>query len=34
MRPGLETEDWGAKIMTVIDPFGNRLVFFQRLSKP
>jgi catechol 2,3-dioxygenase-like lactoylglutathione lyase family enzyme len=34
MRPGLETEDWGAKTMTVIDPFGNRLVFSQRLCNP
>ena len=31
MRPGLETEPWNAKTMTVIDPFYNRLVFIQTL---
>ncbi|MCX2860800.1 glyoxalase superfamily protein [Paucibacter sp. PLA-PC-4] len=28
MRPGIETQPW-AREMTVIDPFGNRLVFFM-----
>lgn len=28
MRPGIETRPW-AREMTVIDPFGNRLVFFD-----
>jgi catechol 2,3-dioxygenase-like lactoylglutathione lyase family enzyme len=31
MRPGVEVTDWG-KILTVIDPFGNRLVFAQRAT--
>ncbi|HTF71582.1 MAG TPA: glyoxalase superfamily protein [Edaphobacter sp.] len=26
MRPGIEATDWG-RILTVIDPFGNKLVF-------
>lgn len=29
MRPGIETTEWGAEEMTVIDPFGNRLMFTQ-----
>ena len=29
-RPGLETEEWGARTVTVHDPFGNRLAFFER----
>ena len=32
-RPGLETEDWGARTVTVHDPFGNRLVFFERTAE-
>jgi len=31
-RPGLETEEWDAKTVTVHDPFGNRLVFFERTA--
>ena len=27
MRPGIETMPWNARMMTVIDPFGNRLRF-------
>ena len=27
MRPGLETEEWGARTVTVTDPFGNQIVF-------
>jgi hypothetical protein len=30
MRPGLETAEWCEKFMTVIDPFGNRLVFAEK----
>jgi uncharacterized glyoxalase superfamily protein PhnB len=33
MRPGLETQDWGAKTVTVIDPFYNRIVFSQPIKK-
>jgi uncharacterized glyoxalase superfamily protein PhnB len=25
MRPGIEEAPWGAAVMTVIDPFGNRI---------
>lgn len=32
-RPGLEMEEWGAKTVTVHDPFGNRLIFFERIEK-
>lgn len=28
-RPGVESADWCDKFMTVVDPFGNRLVFVQ-----
>ncbi len=27
MRPGIENAPWGARILTVIDPFANRIVF-------
>lgn len=33
MRPGVELEPWGAKVMEVIDPFGNRICFSQSLKK-
>ena len=32
MRPGLETAPWNAKVMEVIDPFGNRLRFNEYLE--
>jgi hypothetical protein len=28
-RPGMETTPWRTKEVTVIDPFGNRLTFFE-----
>ncbi len=31
MNPGVETMPWNAKVMEVIDPFGNRLCFNQPL---
>ena len=31
MRPGVEDADWG-RILTVIDPFGNKLVFVAEAS--
>jgi hypothetical protein len=31
MRPEIEVAPWNAKVMQVIDPFGNRLVFNQSL---
>ena len=33
MRPGIELEPWGAKVMEVIDPFGNRICFSQSVRK-
>ena len=33
MRPGIHEAPWGAKIMEVVDPFGNRVCFNQSLSK-
>ena len=32
MRPGLEIAAWNAKVMEVIDPFGNRLRFNEYLE--
>ena len=34
LRPGIETTFYGAKCMEVIDPFGNRIRFNERLEKP
>jgi catechol 2,3-dioxygenase-like lactoylglutathione lyase family enzyme len=31
MDPGIEAAPWNAKLMTIIDPFGNRLCFNQPL---
>lgn len=30
-KPGLQDQEWGSREMSVTDPFGNRLVFFQNL---
>ena len=32
MRPGAEVSPWNAKVMDVIDPFGNRPSFNQPLE--
>ena len=32
MNPGIEDAPWGARIMEVIDPFGNRLCFSQSIE--
>jgi catechol 2,3-dioxygenase-like lactoylglutathione lyase family enzyme len=32
VRPGIEIAPWKAKVMDVIDPFGNRLCFNQPLD--
>jgi catechol 2,3-dioxygenase-like lactoylglutathione lyase family enzyme len=32
MRPGLEIAPWNAKVMEVIDPFGNRLRFNEYIE--
>ena len=34
MRPGIEIAPWNAKVMEVIDPFGNRLRFNEDLVRP
>jgi len=34
MRPGVELAPWNAKVMDVVDPFGNRLSFNQDLPAP
>ena len=28
-KPGIEHEPWGARVMKVLDPFGNRLLFSE-----
>ncbi len=32
-KPGCETTQWNTKKMQITDPFGNRLNFFEPLSK-
>ncbi len=31
-RPEIQPTDWGTRIMTITDPFGNRIRFNERLS--
>ena len=31
LHPGIETTPWNARVMTVIDPFGNRIRFSEDL---
>lgn len=31
-RPGIETKPWGARELTVHDPFGNRITFTERTT--
>jgi len=31
VNPGLQDQSWGSRELSVKDPFGNRLVFFQDL---
>jgi uncharacterized glyoxalase superfamily protein PhnB len=33
-RPGIEHAPWGARIVRVTDPFGNRLTFAERDPAP
>jgi hypothetical protein len=33
MRPGIEIAPWDAKVMEVIDPFGNRIRFSEDLKQ-
>lgn len=30
MNPGIQTQEWGAREVCVIDPFGNRLIFSEQ----
>jgi len=32
-KPGIEDEPWGARVMKVTDPFGNRLLFSEPTEK-
>jgi uncharacterized glyoxalase superfamily protein PhnB len=32
MRPAVEEAPWGARILQIIDPFGNRICFNQAIS--
>jgi hypothetical protein len=32
MRPGVEVAPWNARVMEVIDPFGNRLRFNEPIG--
>jgi hypothetical protein len=32
MRPGIDAQPWNARVIEVIDPFGNRLHFSERMS--
>jgi uncharacterized glyoxalase superfamily protein PhnB len=34
MRPGIEEMPWNARVMRVIDPFGNRIHFTQFHDRP
>lgn len=29
-RPGIEDQPWGARTMTLYDPFGNQIIFSER----
>jgi len=31
-RPGLEQKPWGTREISVGDPFGNRIVFYERIQ--
>ncbi|MEO2207694.1 glyoxalase superfamily protein [Paenibacillus pabuli] len=32
-RPGIEDTPWGLREMTVTDPFGNRIIYYESLNK-
>ena len=32
LRPGIEDAPWGARLMTVIDPFGNKIRFNETIG--
>jgi uncharacterized glyoxalase superfamily protein PhnB len=31
-RPDIETRPWGEQVVTIPDPFGNRITFYERLE--
>ncbi|MBV9103492.1 MAG: VOC family protein [Candidatus Eremiobacteraeota bacterium] len=31
-RPGVQKQPWGERSMTINDPFGNRVTFYERIS--
>ncbi|MFT3841729.1 MAG: glyoxalase superfamily protein [Myxococcaceae bacterium] len=33
-RPGFQDQEWGNREMTINDPFGNRVTFWQPIAKP
>lgn len=32
MNPGIQTQEWGTREMTVVDPFGNKLIFSEPVA--
>ena len=32
-RPGIQDQEWGTRDMTIADPFGNRLIFWELIKK-
>jgi uncharacterized glyoxalase superfamily protein PhnB len=32
LRPGIQVQPWGARVMQVIDPFGNRIQFAEDMK--
>ncbi len=34
LKPGVETPPWGGRCMTVLDPFGNKILFNERSAAP
>ena len=33
MNPGIQTQEWGTREMTVVDPFNNKVVFSERVAQ-
>ncbi|MGD0969147.1 MAG: glyoxalase superfamily protein [Candidatus Aquilonibacter sp.] len=34
MNPGIQEQDWGTRDLSVVDPFGNHLIFSERVANP
>ncbi len=32
MNPGIQTQEWGTREVCVVDPFGNQLIFSERIK--